>query len=177
MTIKNSGRTTQGKSLARNTPAKPSPQRGAFHGGVPSKPKPDKASVKPMVAGSGRASQGGQSGSGGGAKSKLVTTAHGSPLTRKVSPDAVANIGLSKGSHVTEKGGREVTRPATPLYSSAAAPCCLGNEIAKNVGRGAPGAGRTVYASGSQMQHGPVNPGMPQAAPRSGDVMSNNRKD
>jgi hypothetical protein len=112
------------------------------------------------------AGQGTQSGSGGGGRVKQVTTAHGSAMTRKVSPDAVSNIGLSKGTHVTGAGGREVNRPATPLYREAQAPCCLGNEVAKNVGRGGPGAGRTVYASGSQMQHGSANPGGPMPAPR-----------
>jgi hypothetical protein len=116
------------------------------------------------------AGQGNQSGSGGGAKSKLVTTAHGSAMTRKVSPDAVSNIGLSKGNHVTGGGGRETNRPAVPLYAPAQAPCCLGNEVAKNVGRGGPGVGRTIYQSGSQMQHGPANPGGPMPAPR--DILS-----
>jgi hypothetical protein len=32
----------------------------------------------------------------------------------------------------------------------------LGNEIAGNVGKGGPGAGRDVHKSGAQGQHGPV---------------------
>jgi hypothetical protein len=165
MVIKTSGRSTQGKALTPNRAAKPSPQRGAAHGNVPARPKPGPASVKPTKV----AGQGNQSGSGGGAKSKLVTTAHGSSMTRKVSPDAVSNIGLSKGNHVTGGGGRETNRPAVPLYAPAQAPCCLGNEVAKNVGRGGPGAGRTVHPSGSQMQHGPVA-GTP--APQGRDILS-----
>jgi hypothetical protein len=175
MVIRNNSRTTQGKSLRPNTPAKPSPQKGAFHGNVPSKPKPDKATVKPVVARSDRASQGSQSGSGGGARSKQVSMAGGSDMTRKVSVPQASQIGLSQGSHITDKG--EAKRPNVPIFQPAQAPCCLGNEIAKNVGRGGPGVGRTVYATGSQGQQGPVNPGMPTQAPRSNDVMSNNRKD
>jgi hypothetical protein len=32
----------------------------------------------------------------------------------------------------------------------------MGNAVATNVGKGGPGAGRTVMRSGSQSQHGPI---------------------
>src|SRR5262249_5031085 len=35
----------------------------------------------------------------------------------------------------------------------------LGNEVALNVGKGAPGAGRTIMPCGSQGVHGPVSRG------------------
>ena len=60
------------------------------------------------------------------------------------------------GQHV---GRRQA---ATPLYGGpapTAAKVPLGNEIATNVGKGGPGAGRTTYARGTQATHGPVNPG------------------
>src|SRR5262245_5565943 len=42
----------------------------------------------------------------------------------------------------------------------------LGNEVALNVGKGGPGANRTVMRSGSQGTHGNVNPG--HVRPRQG---------
>jgi hypothetical protein len=47
----------------------------------------------------------------------------------------------------------------------------LGNAMARNVGRGGPGAGRDVYDCGAQMTHGPINRGLPVERPRSDDVM------
>jgi hypothetical protein len=53
----------------------------------------------------------------------------------------------------------------TPLYGGSmggVGAVKLGNEIAGNVGRGGPGAGRNLYGqSGTQCQHGPVAPGSP----------------
>jgi hypothetical protein len=45
----------------------------------------------------------------------------------------------------------------------------LGNAKALDVGKGSPGAGRTIHRSGSQGTHGPVNPGH-SPAPR--DILS-----
>jgi hypothetical protein len=50
---------------------------------------------------------------------------------------------------------KEVTR----VYEGRAPQPPLGNEVAKNVGAGGPGAGRTMYRSGSQGTHGGVHPG------------------
>ncbi len=58
----------------------------------------------------------------------------------------------------------------------------LGNAVARNVGRGGPGTGRTVYLPGEnqrggQNQYGAANPGIPEpVASRSPDVMNNNRR-
>ena len=46
----------------------------------------------------------------------------------------------------------------------------LGNAKARDVGAGGPGAGRDVYRSGAQMEHGSANPGNPPNRPRSNDV-------
>ena len=174
MTIKSSGRNTQRGTPARNTPNKtPSSGRGMANnaGNAPARPAPSKANVK-MPTGGGRNVQGQQSGSGGGAKSRQVTHVGGSDLTRKVSVNQVSQLGQSIGTHVTGAGGREVTRPNQPLYAPTPAATELGNKCCLDVGRGGPGVGRTVYPTGSQGQQGPVNPGMPVQAPRSGDVMT-----
>jgi hypothetical protein len=47
----------------------------------------------------------------------------------------------------------------------------LGNAMATNVGKGGPGTGRKVMATGAQCCTG-TNPGNQVNAPRSGDVMS-----
>jgi len=46
----------------------------------------------------------------------------------------------------------------------------LGNEVALNVGAGAPGAGRTTMPCGSQGVHGPVNHG--KSRPAGKDILS-----
>jgi hypothetical protein len=103
--------------------------------------------------------------SGGGITSnKLVkvTTVHGSRDTKMVAPTAAAHIGRSVGNHASEAGGKTLQRPNVPLYKPTRDAAPLGNEVAKNVGRGAPGAGRILHGqSGSQGQHGPANQGSP----------------
>jgi hypothetical protein len=171
MTIKSSGRSIQGRTPARNTPNKtPSSGRGMANraGNAPARPKPGKANVN-MPTGGGRAVQGNQSGSGGGAKSRAVTPVGGSDLTRKVSVNQVSQLGQSVGTHVTGAGGREVQRPNQPLYAPAKAAVELGNKCCLDIGRGGPGVGRTVYRSGSQDQYGPVA-GTP--APQGRDILS-----
>ena len=55
-----------------------------------------------------------------------------------------------------------------PAYHSGVK---LGNEKALDVGKGGPGAGRTVMKSGSQNQWGPPNQGeSPRSEPRGFDV-------
>jgi len=68
-------------------------------------------------------------------------------------------------------GGREVQRPTEPLVQGTKPnPAPFGNAKALDVGRGGPGTGRTVYASGSQGTHRPEAQGGPQPAPR--DILS-----
>src|SRR5436305_14542229 len=98
--------------------------------------------------------------SGGGAmmnKNVKVTTTHGSPNTRKVSPSAVSNIGLSKGNHGTD--GRTMQRKDPPLYKPVKDFVRMGNDVAKDGGEGGLGAGRVSSPTGSQMQHAPPNRG------------------
>jgi hypothetical protein len=81
-------------------------------------------------------------------------------------------LGGKVGDHVTGKGSTGYK--GETLYNRSAGtfdPVKYGNEIAKNVGAGGPGTGRTVHGCGSQGMHGSAS-GNVSGAPRSGDVMS-----
>ena len=84
-------------------------------------------------------------GSGGGSN-KLVAPGvkTGSP-SRKSSPGAADQLGQSTAFK------KEVVNSG-PGYNAAK----FGNEAALNVGKGGPGAGRTIMRSGSQGTHGAV---------------------
>jgi hypothetical protein len=84
-----------------------------------------------------------------------------------VNPNYVGQIGTSLGDHVTDRGGQPATRAAEPMKTSSPYKSALGNELATNIGKGGPGKGRTVYASGSQAHHGAATaavakPGLPR---------------
>ncbi len=74
--------------------------------------------------------------SGGGANSNKVAhsrgVATGAP-TQRLTPKAAPSVGAAR-----------ITSSTPPL----------GNELATQVGKGGPGADRTVHATGSQGQHG-----------------------
>ena len=114
-----------------------------------------------------KSSQGKQSGSGGGARSRQTPVRVGPPATKVISPSAAANLGQAKGDHVMGKG--TVQRPSDPLVQGTRGQVASGNTKALAVGRGAPGADRTVYRSGSQGQHGPA---AGSAAPQGRDILS-----
>jgi hypothetical protein len=63
-------------------------------------------------------------------------------------------IGNALGNHAMGQGGRTLKGGAAPMNTAAPYQSALGNEVAGNVGKGGPGKGRTVYASGSQARHG-----------------------
>ena len=95
---------------------------------------------------------------GGGIASKQhvsipVRTGTGS---RDVMPGGAAQLGQKQGDHVTREGSTGYR--GEPLHSGRSFnPTKFGNELAGNVGKGGPGAGRTLYGqSGSQGRHGPV---------------------
>ena len=111
--------------------------------------------------------QGKQSGTGGAAKVRPVDVRPGLPQTKVVSPSGASSIGRSKGNHVMD-GGRTVQRPPDPLVAGVRPQVPSGNEVALNVGRGGPGAGRTVSPCGSQGQWGPANSGLPPITPTPG---------
>jgi hypothetical protein len=81
-------------------------------------------------------------------------------------PAGAAQIGLMVGDHATSGGssgytGEKLHGPAERNMQ----PVPFGNELALNVGKGGPGAGRTVYHCGSQDVHGATT-GSPRPAGR-----------
>jgi hypothetical protein len=73
------------------------------------------------------------------------------PATHKISEEGVAQLGAS----LSFKG--------PTLYQGAGYPTKFGNELATNVGKGGPGAGRQVHRAGAQGLHGPA---VPDPSPR-----------
>jgi hypothetical protein len=67
-------------------------------------------------------------------------------------------IGTALGDHVTDRGAQTANRAAEPMKAASPYKSAMGNELATNVGKGGPGKGRTVYASGSQGHHGQATP-------------------
>ena len=105
----------------------------------------------------------GRSNAGGGIRSRVVTQRPvrvGKGATR-VNERGVTQIGQSLGDHITER--RQTVDPVERVRAGAMGGMGnvpLGNTVAKNVGKGGPGAGRTLYGQcGSQGQHGPSAPG------------------
>src|SRR5215472_5827525 len=97
---------------------------------------------------------------GGGIASKQhvsipVRTGTGS---RNARPAGVGQIGSAQGDHTTNRPGssgyrgEKLNGPAERNFQ----PTKFGNEVALNVGKGGPGAGRTVYEHGTQCQTGDV---------------------
>jgi hypothetical protein len=84
-----------------------------------------------------------------------------------ISERGTSQIGQSLGNHITDRRGT-VSRAIEPVRGSlrpAGGPggIKLGNELAGNVGKGAPGAGRNLYGkSGTNQQYGQANPGGPR---------------
>jgi hypothetical protein len=92
---------------------------------------------------------------------KSVRTGTGS---RSANPGGVGQLGNAQGTHVTR--GEESNYHGDPLHSGRSfQPVPFGNEVALNVGKGGPGTGRTVYASGSQGTQGATNAGNPRPVP------------
>jgi hypothetical protein len=92
----------------------------------------------------------GKAKSGGGITSnklRQVGIKAGPRRTNVISPSAVADVGAA------------ISYKRLPLIKSTAPQVPLGNDLATNVGRGAPGAGRTIYPCGYQDQHGAVAKG------------------
>ena len=98
-------------------------------------------------------------GTGGGSNKQVdVGVKAGPPRTNIVSPASASQLGQSVA----------FKRDPLPIGTGAQVP--LGNQLATNVGKGAPGAGRTLYGQcGSQGSYGPVA-GTPR--PPSRDILS-----
>jgi hypothetical protein len=111
-------------------------------------------------------------GSGGGGYGSRVVTERPVRVgtgSRSTNPGGVGQLGQVQGTHVT-RGGESNYR-GDPLHIGRSyQPVKFGNEIALNVGRGGPGTGRDVHASGSQGVHGGTNSGNPR--PQGRDILS-----
>jgi hypothetical protein len=101
---------------------------------------------------------------GGGIRSKNVRrqpVRYGQSAQEK-KVRGVSQIGQSMGNHATQSG-RILTRAVEPVRGGpipGVGSIKLGNEVARNVGKGGCGTGRTLYGqSGTQGTHGPVNLG------------------
>jgi|SRR6516164_9779065 hypothetical protein len=97
---------------------------------------------------------------GGGIASKNVT--HRSspkvePRSRGQNPSAVNQLGNHVGDHITHVAGSTGYR-GEPLVRGPGYNNPQGPTSFSNIG---PGKGRTIYASGTQCQTGPVNKGLP----------------
>lgn len=88
----------------------------------------------------------------GNNKVTRVTPRDGAPA-REMRPKGVSQIGSSRGNHATNHG-KLLHKDVEPVRGKRMDSVPLGNEVARNVGKGGPGTGRTVFASGSQGQHG-----------------------
>jgi hypothetical protein len=105
----------------------------------------------------------------GSAVNREVGIRKGAPR-REISPRGVSQIGGSLGNHATDKPGelRRAVEPVVTGKRGISVP--LGNEVAKNVGAGGPGAGRVLHGqSGSQGVHGPV---AGQVRPQGRDILN-----
>ena len=109
---------------------------------------------------------------GGGIRSR-VNVSVGQRLgsgAKAINHAGVAQIGARQGNHFTQGGadGRMESRyGGVDVYSTGPGynKVKYGNEVAKNVGAGGPGTGRTIYASGSQCRTGAADPGNAPKAP------------
>jgi hypothetical protein len=109
-----------------------------------------------------------QNGVSGGGIKHHVQQQHmaGAAKARIVSPAQVSQIGLMQGDHAEGalSGGSQTTnRKHQALYQGSFKQVELGNQCALRVGRGGPGADRTVYRAGTQS---PVNPNPQMSATR-----------
>jgi hypothetical protein len=103
---------------------------------------------------------------GGGLGSRVINPQGqrlGQPA-KGVGPGGVSQLGEAIGNHITDRRGTSGYK-GDPMYTgpgpvNSAQP--LGNQLATNVGKGGPGAGREVMRSGSQGQQGSAAPGSPR---------------
>jgi hypothetical protein len=107
-----------------------------------------------------KSNSGGMRRAGGGINSPVKASPgvrNGASATG-VPPAGVSQFGSAIGNHATGSG--KALRGGAEKYSTvgpAGGRVPLGNEVARNVGKGGPGAGRVVMRSGTQ-QGMPVTP-------------------
>jgi hypothetical protein len=98
-------------------------------------------------------------GSGGGYNSKQVKKVgvkSGAPSTNKISPRGVSQFGYATGGRLRREGSFTGDSTSLPVNAGVMPQVPMGNKVALNVGKGGPGAGRSVMARGSQGVHGNV---------------------
>jgi hypothetical protein len=100
--------------------------------------------------------------SGGGSTSRNVKQVgvRNGASARGITPAHATQIGPALGNRAMEK---QTNYRGEPKFTAAPKSVPLGNEVAKNVGGGGPGTGRTVMRSGSQQG---LTPAKPMAAGR-----------
>jgi hypothetical protein len=86
--------------------------------------------------------------------SQATTYYRGRPAT-VINEAGVGQIALSIGNKVMEKA-KPLTKSIEPVRTGQVPSVPLGNDVARNVGAGGPGAGRVIDRTGGQGQHGPV---------------------
>jgi hypothetical protein len=99
-------------------------------------------------------------GIGSRATGRPTTYFTGRPSDR-INPKGVSQIGQQMGNHSMDSGGKPLTRSVEPVRQGAMGgmgSVPLGNQIATNVGKGGPGAGRDVSRCGSQQGVSPSTP-------------------
>jgi hypothetical protein len=98
----------------------------------------------------------GPPGGGFGSKQHVRTGVRTGQSRQGKNVRAVSQIGSSLGNHATDRAGLS-KKPVERIEGGRGISVPLGNELAKNVGKGGPGAGRNLYGqSGSNQVYGPV---------------------
>jgi hypothetical protein len=114
------------------------------------------------------------SGGGAGMNKNVSPRVKVGERARAIREKGVSQIGTQRSNHATDtrellrKDVERVRGEMRPSGGPGGIP--LGNEVAKNVGRGGPGAGRSLMHCGSQGVHGSPAPGNPPSKSR--DILS-----
>ena len=111
---------------------------------------------------------GNQKGGGFGSRQHVEKSVRTGTGSRGTHPGGVAQLGQHTGDKATHGNSKGTGYRGEPLHNDRSfQPVKFGNELATNVGRGGPGAGRTLYGqAGTQGVHGATNPGSPRPNPR-----------
>src|SRR5262245_27775627 len=95
--------------------------------------------------------------SGGGRTPVGVGVRAGPATTNKMNVGGASQIGQAMGGQM--RGDSHTSKnSALPMAAGRAAQVPMGNAVAASTKCG-PGGSRTIYPTGSQMQHGPAVPG------------------
>src|SRR3974390_585719 len=94
----------------------------------------------------------------------------GSRSADKVSPAGLSQLGTAQGGKLKGASSYTSVNSAKPVFSgSKPNPVPFGNAKALDVGKGGPGAGRTIYRAGTEAVHGPVVAG---SSPSRRDILT-----